>query len=561
MEKQLNPTRSIVDYRRSAGCASQRGGLDREVFGASSGRQTKHTTVLGGLVAIALLLAACSTSPANTTKGQSSAASTNRTLVIGSEVAPPSLDLTSNPAAAIQEVLDYNVYQHLVQFTPKGELIPVLATSWKITNSGRTYTFDIRPGVKFSNGAPLTAADVVYSMKRVVAPGSVYPHKKSLASVMQSVNAIGSKQVQVTLNAPDWGFLETLASTSDGVILDPSAVPKIATHPVGTGPFEFSNLVPNYSATLVRNPLYWGPSPKVANVTWRYFSNPTAENSALRTGEIDVIDNEPYAKLVAPFRANPKYQVISGPTPGKVDLVLNNTYGPLQNVLVRRAISYATDKRALIATAAAGPAVPLGSEAAPMNPYYLNLANVYPYDPAKARALLAQAGYPHGFSINLVLPPYNYAQVAGPLVASELKAVGINVTLSNIQWPLWLSTVFAHGNYQMTIVDFIAYNTVTNFGNPKYFFHYAGSNTVSKMIASADAQPSQAGWIKGMHGVLRLITKDAVVDWLWNQPMASVARKGIVGLPAGLASTSYQVAYASFGGTVSRSVASQGFSS
>lgn len=516
--------------------------------------------IVATFIALALLATACSSASTKSTSSSASAESRNRTLVIGSQVAPPSLDLTSNPAAAIEEVLDYNVYQHLVQITPNGQLVPVLATSWTVTNGGKTYTFNIRQGVKFSNGSPMTVSDVVYSIKRVVAPGSLYPHKASLASVLNSVTAVGSSQVRVSLVSPDWELLYTLATTSDGVILDPGAVSEIATQPVGTGPFKFSNMVPNYSVTLVRNPLYWGPSPQISSVQWRYFSNPTAENSALRTGEIDVIDTEPSAKAVQPFKGNPNYQVISGPTPGKVDLVLNNAYGPLQNVLVRRAISYATNKKALIAAAAAGPAIPLGSEATPMNPYYLNLANVYPYDPKKAKALLTQAGYPNGFSVNLVLPPYGYAQISGPLVASELEAIGIKVTLSNIEWPLWLSTVFDKGEYQMTIVNFAAFNTVTNFDNPKYFFHYAGSTTVAQMITSADAQPTKAAWINSMHGVLRKITNDAVVDWLWNQPIATVARKGIVGLPEGGASTSYQVAYASFGGTLPKDILKQGFS-
>lgn len=524
-----------------------------------AGRQRRRA-IIGGLTAVTLTLAACSSSAPKASSPQT-AQNTNRTLVIGSAVAPPGLDITSSPAASIAEVLDYNVYQHLVQISPTGQLIPVLASSWTVTNGGRTYAFALRAGVKFSNGDAFTAADVVYSMNRAVAPASVYPHKASLASVLQSVTAVTRTQVQVVLKTPDWGLLDTLATTAVGVILDPNAVSTIATQPVGTGPFEFSNVVPNYSATLTRNPSYWGPAARVANVTWRYFSNSTAENSALRTGEIDVIDSEPSANAIDPFQGNPNYQVISGPTAGKVDLVLNNAYGPLQNVLVRQAISYATNKQALIAAAAPGPAKPLGSEAVPMNPYYLNLASVYPYDPVKARALLAQAGYPNGFSINLVLPPYDYAQVSGPLVVSELKAVGINVTLSNIQWPLWLSTVLAQGEYQMTLVNFAAFNTVTNFENPKYFFHYTGSTAVAKLIATADAQPTQTAWIKGMHGVLRQITKDAVVDWLWNQPMESVAKKGIVGLPKGGASTSYQVAYASFGGTVPNHIATEGFSS
>jgi peptide/nickel transport system substrate-binding protein len=156
-------------------------------------------------------------------KTQSSAAS--GTLVIGSNVAPPTLDLTANPAAAIDEVLDYNVYQHLAQLTPNGGIAPTLATRWAISNHGRTYTFFIRKGVRFSNGDPLTPAAVVFSFKRVIAPKSTYPYKVLMADI-KSVRAVGWKVV-VTLKNRDWSFIYNMAAYSNGVILDPKAVKQI----------------------------------------------------------------------------------------------------------------------------------------------------------------------------------------------------------------------------------------------------------------------------------------------------------------------------------------------
>lgn len=528
----------------------------------SSLRQRKRPVAVGVLAvgAVSLILAACGSSASPKTAGSVAAASTNGKVVIGSQVAPPGLDMTANPAAAIAEVLDYNVYQHLVELDPAGKLIPVLATSWTVTNGGTRYTFTIRSGVEFSNGQALTPRDVVYSIDRVIAPGSLYQQKAQLSTV-KSVTAVGSDKVQVDLSTPNQNLLYALATTSDGIILDPSAVPQIATKPVGTGPYVFSNMVSNYSVTLNRNPSYWGFKPRVATVEWRYFSNPAAMNSALLSGQIDVIDTVSTKNLAAPFEHNAGYQVVTGPGTGKVDLVLNNAYGPLQNKLVRQAISYATNKQAIIDVASAGPAKPIGTEAAPMEPYYLNLASLYPYNPTKARQLLAQAGYSHGFSLQLVLPPYNYAQLAGPLVAQELKAVGIQVSLSNIQWPLWLSTVFKQGEYQATIVDFAAFGTVSNFANPTYFFHYSGAQAIKQMMDAAIAQPTSAGWIKGMHAVLRRIADDAVVDWLWNRPVVTVAKKTIAGLPKAAASQSFQANYLSYGGTLPSNVTSQGFTS
>lgn len=517
------------------------------------------------MLGVALPVAACLAVVAGCSSGGSAQggsggkAGTGGTLTIGSSVAPPTLDLTANPAAAIDEVLDYNVYQHLVQLDPKGQIVPVLATGYQWSPDHKTITFTLRQGVKFSNGDPLTADDVVYSIKRVIAPKSTYPYK-SLMSGVVSVTKKSASQVAVTLKQVDNEWLYNYAAYSNGVILDPKAVGTIATKPVGTGPYKFSGFVSNYSVTLVANPDYWGKAPGPATVVFRYFTDANAENSALESGQIDVIDdlsNPPDAKK---FAGNSSYKIIHGPTNGKIQLTLNNAQGPLKNVLVRRAISYAVNKKAIVSTVAAGYGTVIGSDTVPGDPWYsTSYASVYPYNPSKAKQLLAQAGYKNGFPLTLTLPPYGYATTSGPLIAAELKAVGINVTIKDIQWPLWLSQVFTGHNYDMTIVDHVEARDISNYATKGYYWDYPKTSQVAALLAAGDAAPAQAVELAKYRHVLNMITTDAVNCWLYNPDQITVAKTDVVGLPGSGLTESFNLMYASLGGTLSSQAKSEGF--
>ena len=512
----------------------------------------RASRVLGLVISLALLLVSCQSSPGTTASGQPSE------LIIGGTVAPTTLDLTSNPSAAIAEVMLYNVYQNLVELAPNDKLIPVLATSWNVSDSGRTYTFALRHGVRFSNGAPMTAADVVFSLNRAIAPQSTYP-RKVLMKPVQSVVAVGKYTVVVNLKSPDQGWLFSLATTELGVVLDPNEVAHLATKPVGTGPYMVQSFVPNYSITLVRNPHYYGTPAPIKEVERRYFLSPSAMNAALLSGQINMIRDEPIPQALGQFENNPKFRVMRGLSSQKVELVMNNTYGPLSNVLVRKAISYAIDKQAINGAAAEGLGVLIGTEATPLDPWYLNLASKYPYDPVKAKQLLAQAGYPHGFSLTFSLPPYGYATIAGPLVAAELQKVGIAVTLQNVQWPYWLSTIFAKGQYQMTIINFPLPRTIFDYAIPGYFFHFSGSGQVASLLHQGDTASTKAERNYYYGEAERLLANDAVSVWLYSPPMFTVAQKGIVGMPGAWPDQAYEMYHLSVGGAVAARLKAEGY--
>lgn len=521
---------------------------------ASSLRHLAKAAVL--VASGALMLSACGSSSSTTS---STAKNTPlQTLTIGSSnVFPPTLNPTANASQAIDEVIDYNVLQHLVQLAPNGSIVPVLASSYTVSDANKVYTFTIRKGVKFSNGNPLTPADVVFSMKRVYAPGSTYPYGKIFD--VASVRQLGTDQVQVTLTTPSWNWLYDLAAYSNGVILDPSTISTMATDPVGTGPFKVTGEVSNYSVTLARNNQYWGYKPHVSGVVFRYFSNADSLNAALESGQVNMIDNLSAPSDATLFKSNPKYKVVSSLTNGKVQLTLNNAYGPLRNKLVRQAILYATDRKAIMDAASGGYGLIDGTDSVPADPYYIDLASEYPYNVTKAKQLMAKAGYSKGFSLQLVLPPYFYAKLAAPLIVSELSAINIKVSVSTIDFPLWISQVFEGGNFQATIIDQAEGRDVSNYGTTGYYWHYAQTPQVAAELAAANSAPTKAEWIAGYQKVLKQITGDAVNDWLYIAPFITVIDKNIVGIPTTAYTESYNLSYVGIGGTIPASAKQLGY--
>lgn len=514
----------------------------------------------------AMVIAGCSSggSSGSASSGgaasSSGAGSSSGTLSIAALVAPPSLDPTSNPAAAIDQVFDYNVYQHLVQLDPKSQVVPVLATKVTTSKDNKTYTFDIRKGVKFANGDPMTPKDVVFSLKRVTAPGSKYPYK-DLFSDVTGVAAKGN-QVVVTLSKPDNQFLYNMAAYSNGEILDPKTVGQIAKKPNGTGPYTFGAFVPNYSVTLHANPNYWGKKPGVGTVVWRYFSNTNSATSALKSGQVQAIynlaDGNPQA--ASQFKGDSSYKIIAGPSNGKIQMSINNTKGPLAKVKVRQAIIYATNRPAILKAAGAGYGTVIGTDTVPPDPWYsTSYAKTYPYNPAKAKKLLAAAGYPNGFSVTLTLPPYGYATTAGPLLVAELKAVGINATIKNVQFPLWLSQVFTNANYDLTVINHVEARDLANYGNAQYYWKYAKSSQAGAMLAKANAATSTSQEMADYKQLLSMLTADAVNDWLYSPDQVTVAKSNVVGLPGSGVTESFDLGHVSLGGTLSPGLAAQGY--
>ena len=174
--------------------------------------------------------------------------------------------------------------------------------------------------------------------------------------------------------------------------------------------------------------------------------------------------------------------------------------------------------------------------------------------------MLKAAGYPHGFTLTLSVPPYSYATEAAPLVQAMFAAVGVKVIIKPISWPLWISNVFLGSqNYQLTIIDQVEARDIPEYGDCSYYFNYAGCKAVNQMINAANQATSDAAMVTGYKAVVTKINADVANFWLYNPDQLTVAAKDVIGLPSGGLTESFNMQYLARSGKLSPSLIAQGF--
>jgi peptide/nickel transport system substrate-binding protein len=440
-------------------------------------------------------------------------------VTIGMQLEPPILDPTANPAAAISEVLYGNVFEGLVQFAADGSVVPKLAASWDVSDDGLSYTFHLEHGVRFHDGSAFDAAVVKYSLDRVLSSASLNPQKPRLAKI-RAVDIVDPFTVRILLMQRSGGLLQSLAWGAF-VMVSPQSAATNAVQPIGTGPFHFFRWRRGDSITLVRNAAYWGKPAGLSEATFKFIADPTAAYAALMAGDVDAFANYPAPESFPQFAADPRFAVFAGTTEMETVLALNHRVPPLGNLLVRRAISYALDRRAIIDGAMFGYGTPIGSHFPPRNPAYVDLTGVYPHDVAKAKALLATAGYARGFSVTLKLPPPSYARRGGEIVAAELAQIGIRVRIENLEWAQWLDQVFARHDFDMSIVGHAEPMDYDIYARDDYYFGYS-SREFKTLIAALDDTIDATRRRDLLQQIQRKLADDAVNGFLFQYPRLDI---------------------------------------
>lgn len=495
-------------------------------------RPARLAVVLAALIGVG----ACSggTNPSSTPR-----ASSRSTIVVGVTQEPTTLDVTAAATAAIAEDLRDNVYEGLVRTDPTGKILPQLAERFELSPDGKVYTFHLRTA-RFHDGSPFTADDVKFSYDRAMDPKTVpaNPHVDYWAPV-QSVDVVDPHTVKVTLKQFSDGFLFHMGQGSAAIVsrtthlVSPTPpATNLATAPVGTGPFKFESWNRGASLTLVRNDDYWGSKALFQKVVFKYITDPNAMNNALLAGDIDVVSGVTGPEQLGSFANNASFKVLEGRPTGKIMVAMNNAAGPTKDVRVRQAISYAIDRRAFIDGIQQGHAVAIGSHAVPNNsePYYVDLTGVYKQDKAKARQLLADAGYPNGLSLRVSLIPFAYARRGGDILASQLADVGIRLQVENVEFPLWLDQTFTKHNYDLTIINHVEPRDIGNYGNPRYYWGYDNPQ-VADLLKQADAEQDQTKR-NGLYAqVQRQIATDAVNAWIMSPNSLAVIRSNLHDYP------------------------------
>ena len=447
-------------------------------------------------------------------------------IVVGLVLEPPILDPTAGAAAAIDEIVYANLFEGLTRFGPDGSIEPALAESWEIAPDGLSWVLHLHEGVTFHDGTPLTAEDVVFSFDRAMAEGSLNAQKQ-LFDGINEVTAIDDTTVEIGLDAPQGSLLFNLA-WGDAVIVSPASADTNATKPVGTGPFKFSNWVQGDRVELVKNPDYWGEPAKLDKVVFKFISDPTAAFAAMMAGDIDAFPNYPAPENLAQFAADPRFRVIVGSTEGETILAMNHAREPFQDIRVREALSHAIDRKAIIEGAMFGYGTPIGSHFAPHNPAYTDLTGFAPYDPERAKALLAEAGV-SGLRPTLMLPPPSYARRGGEIVAAQLRAVGIEPQIVNVEWAQWLEQVFKNRDYDLTIVSHTEPMDIEIYARPEYYFN--APDPVMRALWSgfqATADPAEQAAI--LEAAQERVAANYVNVFLFQLAKTGVADAGLRGL-------------------------------
>ncbi|MQA08798.1 MAG: ABC transporter substrate-binding protein [Pseudonocardiaceae bacterium] len=482
------------------------------------------------VLALLAVLSSCSAGSTATVSQDES------TLSVGFTAEPENFDFTSTDGAAIPQALLYNVYESLVKVDARGRIKPLLAKSWTVSRDRTVYDFQLRPDATFSNGAKFTARDVKFSIERAKTDWTI--SLKSKMDVVDRVEVLGPTHARVVLSRPSNSWLFDMASRV-GAMFSRTGVADLANKPVGTGPYVVADRRRGDSIVLPENPNYWGRKPAYRTVVLKYIADPTALNNALLSNEIDVISQITAPDSVPQFEADNRFRVIQGTTSGEVVLAYNNAKPPLDDVRVRRALTMAIDRKALLDTAWAGRGELIGSMVPPTDPWFEDLSGAYPHDPARAKRLLASAGK-QNMSLRLRIANLPYAMSAAQVIESELSEIGVRVTIEPLDFPaVWLKEVFTDHDYDMSIVQHVEARDIVTFGDPDFYWGYHNPR-VARLLEQADSGPPsrQAGT---MRRVARQITADAAANWLFLFPNVIAAKTKVTGLVPNQVSESFDL--------------------
>jgi len=528
------------------------------------------------LAAIALTNCTASKQP-STPASSGTPVSPSSALVYGSSGQPVNLE-PGNITDGNSLIVQNQIYNRLMEFKPgTTDLQPALATEWKASADGKTWTFKLRQGVTFQDGTPFNAEAVKFNIDRwwdanhpqgYRNAGKIYEiwsqvfggFKGTPDSIVQSVTVVDAATVQIDLKQPFAAFPNAIAAAYFG-IASPTAVKKAGAKygtpgslAVGTGPFVFKEWRTGDRIVLEKNPTYWRSGfPKVNQLVIRFVTDPAARLAQLRAGQIDfTVDLAPDQKKEIDADAN--LTAIARPSFNVGYLALNPSYKPLADVKVRQAIAHAINRPAIVQAFWGN----LGKHDPHFLPESLAWANdatlaAYPFDPQKAKQLLTEAGYPNGFDLELWYMPVSrpYFPTPKPIAeafAADLSAVGIRVSLKTQDWAAYLANRRKPPGYQSFMLGWTA-----DYGDPDsfYFPHYGPgattdigdwkNTTVFQLLNQGRAIQTQAGRAKAYAQVDKILHQEVLrLPIVHSQPLVA-QRKAIAGwVPSPLGSEPFE---------------------
>ncbi len=337
-----------------------------------------------------------------------------------------------------------SMYEGLTAQNEDGEIIPGLATEWSVSDDGRTWRFRLRDGVKFHDGSDFNAEAVKFTYDRLMDPETGSPRRSALAAV-ESVEVVDDHTVDITTKAPFAPLLAQL-STYNTWILSPAQVQKVGEKvremPSGTGPFRFDSWQPGERLKVVRNDDYWGDKAKVDSVTFTVVPEDSARVLLLMSGQADVVSGVPTV-MVDRLEGSDAVEMIRKTGYRTIYLGMNLEMEPFDDPRVREAVALAVDKEGLVKGVMRGIGTLGGSYESSVIAGSATDLPPHPYNPERARELLADAGYPNGFEVDFYVPTgrYNNDRQLGEAIQAQLAEVGIEANLISPEISAYLNTL------------------------------------------------------------------------------------------------------------------------
>jgi peptide/nickel transport system substrate-binding protein len=420
------------------------------------------------------------------------------------------------------------IYQTLYTVTNDGKGVkPSLATSYTMSSDKKTYTFQLRKGVKFSNGKTMTSADVKFSIdqNRKAAQGWAY-----LDSAIKSVDASSPDTVVIHLKFPWAPLLADLSIFANGIVPNNyggETENEFYQHPVGTGPFKWDYWHKGSALKLVRNPLYWEKGkPYLDSVTWTDVPNDNTRELQLKGGQAQV-DQTPAWSTVASLKSTPNVNMFLFPSTQTNYLAFNENVKPFQDVHVRRAISLAINRNALVKAVLFGNGKPANSLFPPQVPYYQKATPGLQFNTTQAKQEMAKSSVPHGFTTTILIASGNsdYLTIS-TILQSELKPLGIKVKIQQLD-PNTANTNFQDQKYDMSLTlwtmdipdpDELATFAVDPKSGAKSFFTSYNNPTVVKATHNAETTTNPAQRQTLYNTVQTGAANDAFMAFLYYSP-------------------------------------------
>jgi peptide/nickel transport system substrate-binding protein len=489
----------VIGFGRSCGPQTRGGAVhNRDRLEARRSLPIASTARLGLLAALVALVAAGAALAA--TRGEASGKATVDKLVIANAVKIDTLDPAEN---SVNESiwLTQNIYSRLVQPNAAGTgLLPDLATKWDVSNGGKTYTFHLR-SAKFSDGTPVTAEDARFSIDRSMHFQGGWGF---LLESVKTVKAPNSNTLVITLKKPHSPLLADLAMYAYAIVpkkqLQAQGVTKFFNKPVSSGPFMVTSLQKDTKVVLEANPYWYGKKPNIKSVEVQVVPNDNSRVLLLQKKQVDVIENPP-GNLIDQINKYPDLQSELFPST-RVDFIqLDEHFAPFKDKNVRLALNYAIDRDAIVKLAYSGHAIKGSSYMPYKMQYWNNSLKPYPYNLAKAKALLAKSKYPNGFKCFLIEVTNDVAgNASGVVIKSNLAKIGIDVDIRTYE----LLTAYAkedNGHSQMGqrywTNDIIDPDEVTTFavdpkGGANAFNSYWSNARATKLVHQARVERNSA---------------------------------------------------------------------